>query len=323
MSRIQMIVLAATVVDIVVCAAALGFRFRRRRGDDSPTRFGMADAFVVIAAGSVAFVMKLPLLVIARVGVFGIMHLIYADLAIAAPVLATLTLVLTRAHRPRIRVSPVVTLVAVLSLIAPMVAYYATFVEPYRLEERQTNVTFEVAPPQSGTDEAGEATAVNPGADTGHPITIVVLSDVQFARVTAYERGVFQRAMAHKPDIILLPGDILQGNESIFQREEAATRELLSGLSAPGGVFLVQGDVDRPSGIKRLIAGTDVQFVFDQVVRTNVRGVEFAIGGIQLAYNSPGALRTVDALESAANVDVRLLLAHRPDVVLGLNPKQA
>lgn len=317
MSRFQMIVLAATVVDIVVCAAALGFRLRRR-SDDSPTRFGMSDAFVVIAAGSVAFVMKLPLLVIARVGVFGIMHLIYADLAIAAPVLAMLTLILTRKHRPRICVSPAVNLVAVLSLIAPVVAYYATFVEPYRLEERQTNVAFEVAPPQSGTNEADEATEVHSGADTSHSITIVVLSDMQFARVTAYERDVIQRAMAHKPDIILLPGDILQGNESNFQREEAATRELLSGLSAPGGVFLVQGDVDRPFGIKRLIAGTEIQFVFDQVVRTNVRGVEFAIGGIQLAYNSPGALRTIDALESAANTDVRLLLAHRPDVVLGL-----
>lgn len=319
MSRMQMIVVAATVVDIVVCAAALRYRLRRRRGDETPVRFGLADAFVVIAAGSFAFVMKLPLLVIARVGAFGMLHLIYADLAIAAPALAVLTLMLTRAHRPRIRVSPAVILIAVLSLAAPFVAAYATFVEPYRLEERHTTVTFDGSRPVDGTNGASVANA-RPGGAAGESITIVVLADMQFAEVTDYERDVVRRAMAHKPDIVLLPGDVLQGGMPVFLREEAATRELLSGLSAPGGVFLVEGDVDSPAGLERLIEGTNIRFVYDRVVRANVRGVEIAIGGIQLEYLSPAALRTIDDLESATTADIRLLLAHRPDIALSLAP---
>jgi predicted MPP superfamily phosphohydrolase len=57
------------------------------------------------------------------------------------------------------------------------------------------------------------------------------------------------------------------------------------------------------------------------VARTRVGDRQITIGGIELDYGSAAAARTIDQLETAPGLDdVRLLLTHRPDPVLGLGP---
>jgi uncharacterized protein len=57
------------------------------------------------------------------------------------------------------------------------------------------------------------------------------------------------------------------------------------------------------------------------VVRVEVGDRRVLIGGIELDYKSSGALDVVHRLETTAgDVDIRILLAHRPDAVFNLYP---
>lgn len=304
MTRFHLLIVGSTVVDILACAVALRMlTFRRNPNGEAVARFGLSEALGVVVAGSAAFALKLPVLVIAGVGLFGVLHLIYADLAIAAPVVAVMTVLTAKTSRKhKYSLTPAVWGLVFICCCAPAIAYYATFVEPYRLEECTAAIPLKLA-----------------GHDS-EQIKVVVLADLQFRRVTDYERDVVRRAMAHQPDIILLPGDVLQGSSDVFREQGEATRDLLGRLHALGGVYLVKGDVDEIHELTSMIDGTQVQLILEDVLRTKVRGLTFAIGGIKTQYDSPGAADTVRRLESADDADVRILLSHRPDIALHLRP---
>ena len=149
-----------------------------------------------------------------------------------------------------------------------------------------------------------------------------MLADLQTNRVTDYERGAIDRLMALRADVILLPGDLFQGTDDEFERELPALRDLLSRLSAPGGVYFAMGDVDQhPDRVPRMIEGTRVEPLVNRVVRVSVGDRRLSIGGVELDYTSTGARATVRQLDEApGDGDIRILVAHRPDVALGLRP---
>jgi predicted MPP superfamily phosphohydrolase len=149
-----------------------------------------------------------------------------------------------------------------------------------------------------------------------------VLADLQTARVTGYERDAVARLMALKPDIILLPGDVFQGTREEFQEERGALRELLAQLSAPGGVYLVLGDVDGGGErLREILRSTRVRLLDDEVVRIDVGDRRVTIAGVGLDATTARAREAVDRLESGTGEDdIRILVAHRPDVALGLRP---
>nr|MDQ3359861.1 phosphohydrolase [Actinomycetota bacterium] len=107
-----------------------------------------------------------------------------------------------------------------------------------------------------------------------------------------------------------------------FERELPALRDLLSRLSAPGGVYFAMGDTDQhPDRVPRMIEGTRVEPLVNRIVRVGVGDRLFSIGGVELDYTSTGARATVHQLDEASGAgDIRILVAHRPDVALGLRP---
>ncbi|MBI2922792.1 MAG: hypothetical protein HYY18_17200 [Planctomycetes bacterium] len=79
------------------------------------------------------------------------------------------------------------------------------------------------------------------------PLRIVILADFQTDRVGATEREALRLAMAERPDLVLLPGDFVQVEDSDERARvgadlAAAMRE--AGLDAPEGVFAVGGNTD-------------------------------------------------------------------------------
>jgi predicted MPP superfamily phosphohydrolase len=128
--------------------------------------------------------------------------------------------------------------------------------------------------------------------------------------------------MALRPDLILLPGDLFQGEDEEFAANREALRDLLGRLSAPGGVYLVRGDVDgSPRRLEEAVRSTPVRLLFDEVVQVAVGDRRVTIGGVGLHVSAAGARETVRRLETATgDDDVRILVAHRPDVALGLRP---
>jgi predicted MPP superfamily phosphohydrolase len=96
-------------------------------------------------------------------------------------------------------------------------------------------------------------------------------------------------------------------------------------LRARGGVFIVPGDVDQPpERLLRLAEGTAMTPLFNQTASVRVGRLRLRIGGVALDYRSDRSRRAIHELESAGDAsEVRILLAHRPDVVFELGSRSA
>ena len=153
-------------------------------------------------------------------------------------------------------------------------------------------------------------------------IQIGVLTDVQTDHVGLYEISAIDRLVEQKPDIILIPGDFHQMDDDVFEVELPQLRRLLGRLNASSGVYLVTGDTDEdPERIRRLIEGTSIRWLDNALASLTVRDRAVTIGGLRLDVYTPAAQNVISTLENTTNSsDVRILLSHRPDSVLQLQP---
>lgn len=141
------------------------------------------------------------------------------------------------------------------------------------------------------------------------PLRIVVMADIQTDHVGDYERGVFDTAIALKPDLVLLPGDFLQIYDATRPAEAAKLREQLRRLTPRLGTWAVQGNVD-PDGSQVLFDGTSVRYLEQtQSVRIND---ELWLLGLSL-WDS------FDPHFSWPNAEngLRIAMGHAPDFALG------
>jgi predicted MPP superfamily phosphohydrolase len=278
--------------DLAVASAVLLLPWRPER------RIGVGR--VVAAAAATGFVFFIRAGLLARWGVhlFGLVHLLYIDLVIVLPALGLLALAVPPIWK---RLTwPTIALAGMSAVLLPVIGAYASLVEPFRLQVERAEVG--LAAGRSGTS----------------PIRIAVLSDLQAAQVTGYERSAIDRLMALEADLILVPGDVLQVGPELFADRSAALRPLLQKLRAPGGVFVVQGDVDgEASRLAGLIEGTGLRLLVNEQAETKVGNRVIRIGGVGLDYDSSAAYDTIRDLNVAPeDGSIRILLAHRPDVAL-------
>lgn len=308
--------LLVAVVAGLLAGAAVGVVTGRRRSsadvDDTrrvrPT-VTSADLLVGAVVGGVSYVVALAAAeLLVGMTAFGAMSVTYLFAVVGVPL--AMVLVLSLAVRGRRRppgsaarraiTRPALAVCTAGLLFAPL-GVYATHIEPGMLDiDRPAPLA--IAPDRAGTDA----------------ITIGVLADLQTTSIGAREHAVVDELLATRPDVILLPGDFLQEDDAGFARHVPALRELLGRLSAPGGVYLVGGDVDQPlDRLPQMVEGTAVRYLADEVVHTTVGDRAVTIGGIGLAYDAPAARAVVAELESSpGQEDIRILLAHRPDPVL-------
>jgi predicted MPP superfamily phosphohydrolase len=136
----------------------------------------------------------------------------------------------------------------------------------------------------------------------------VLFADVQAARLTDHERRLVDVVAALRPDLVLVAGDLVSPSLDESQPLEQA-HFVLSRLSAPLGVYVVNGDVDDSidGGIRRVIAGTHPQLLENE--------------GVLLASDPPVELVGFDprdeagfrrALAAPPRAKIRLALVHRP-----------
>jgi hypothetical protein len=301
------IVLASTLVDLAVALAAL--LVRRPVEWTTGPRITFRRMLGAVAITSVVFAVKAVVLVGLGVHPFGILRLIYVDLVIVVPLIGMFLIWADRGwdwpHGPFMPWS--VRNTALASLLLPAVGYYMTCVEPFRLRVERASV-----PVAAGREFKG-------------PLRIGVLSDIQIRHVGDYEHQVIDTLMAEKPDLILMPGDVFQGSDSDFERECPALRALLAKLRAPAGVFLVPGDTDQsPGRIAAIVEGSGIKVLENATAFDAGRGL--LIGGVELDYTSDAAHRVVarlgkeEAPGDAEARSLRILVAHRPDVIFDLQP---
>jgi hypothetical protein len=92
------------------------------------------------------------------------------------------------------------------------------------------------------------------------PVRIVVLADLQTDECGPYERRVLEETLAQQPDLILLAGDYLQTTGEKHDRVQREINAILRELDfrAPGGVFAVEGNVDRGRAWPGLFRGLPI-----------------------------------------------------------------
>lgn len=273
-------------------------------GSDEPLRI---DGDIVVRCALVAVVGAIGLLVVA-IMVFGFdawdaMSVLYLDVVLALPLIGAAFLLGGRVGTggPLFRLTKPVTVLSVLALFAAPLGYYMTHVEPYRLQTDLVAVDLSV-------DRAGS-----------DAVRVGVISDIQTVAVTDHERAAVERLVDLEPDIILIAGDIFQGTRSQFDEHRAALRALFELMEAPGGAFLVAGDVDAPAVLEELVAGTPVELLVNEVARSTVGDREIAVGGVELERSDAGSA-IIDELESLPAEEIAILLSHRPDWALELAP---
>lgn len=226
--------------------------------------------------------------------IFATSHLLYLVTVVALPIVAVgLALASIRfgATRPT-----AVTIVALL-LLAP-IGFHATHVAPFDLQVEEVSIA--LPPERAGSD----------------PIRVGILSDIQTSEITSYEHRAIDELLALEPDIVLIAGDLFQGNEQQFAEQLEPFRQLLGRIEAPGGVYAVRGDTDKGDLADQLVEGTGIEILDDEVVRTTVGDRRVRIGGNRLLWAPTSARDARQDLWESDPDEVRLLVAHRPDVVL-------
>jgi predicted MPP superfamily phosphohydrolase len=286
------IVTLSTASDI---ALALWLLFRANAGEINLRTVARAALFVGLFA--------LAKMIGARVlghSFFLVVHLAYADVMVLLPVIGIALLLAAR----RRTVTRGVRALAWASLACIPIAIDATFVEPYRLTTEHARIPLSSA-------RAGVA-----------PITIGVLSDIQCIEVTEHEREAVRRIVEAHPDLILLPGDLVQVGTHHLPEILDDFHALLAPLSAPLGVYFVQGNCETKEDARRLLAGTPVQFLDDEVISLTVHDRRVTLCGVDVGLRSARARAALEKIETApGDDDVRIVVAHRPDVILAMPPR--
>jgi predicted MPP superfamily phosphohydrolase len=118
--------------------------------------------------------------------------------------------------------------------------------------------------------------------------------------------------------VIIVTGDYLNISYTHDATAQCQTRELLSQLHAPGGVYAITGSpsVDPPEVVARLMQGLDVTWLRDQTAPLLWHGCRLQIVGVECSYDVEADERRLRHLLNGRAADAfTLLLYHTPDVL--------
>ncbi len=315
--------LVSILIDVGLAGALLwGGRFIRlpcrvvdRQGAADPThetelqqprRISLPLFLITILVVCLEFTVKVFVALALGVWVFGLIHLAYDALFISMPIVAWALLVLSIRERSRspkkLQLTKWVRVAAlIIALVFPVVGWYATYVEPFRVQLEVHQVQINHWPAGNG------------------PLRIGVLADIQTERVTDHERDAIDQLMVLKPDLILIPGDFFSGQDSNLAEHWDDLVDLLQRLHAPAGVYFVPGNSEELYDERALIEAGGVRYLRNEIVEVPFGDSLIRLAGLELKVEWDGALQTMrefDALPGAD--DLRILLSHRPDSILEL-----
>ena len=279
----------------LVGAAVVALLLRNRE------RIGIHALTVALAGGAVVAGLTGLVAVLLAPSLFFLVHVAYVELVVALPLAALLTLLL--AWR---RCTNAVRALACLGVVGPSaIGGYATFVEPFRLVSEHFTVPIE------------------PSRAPLEPLRVAVLADIQTARVTDHHREAVRRAMAFEPHLVLLPGDLMQGDGETDPAMVEEFRALLRPLWAPLGVYFAMGNCDDPRLLPRVLEGTNVILLEDAVEERFHAGRRVLIGGARFSSRAGGSSAFVQAFDTPTTDTLRILVSHYPDAILGLDADPA
>lgn len=157
-------------------------------------------------------------------------------------------------------------------------------------------------------------------------LRVAVLADIHASPINddRYVQGIVNRTLAAQPDLIVLPGDMIDGDVET----QAKNISPLLQLKAKYGVFSAPGNHEYYSGYDawaKVFRGLHLNYLENQTQRVKIKGRTLAISGVgDPAYgrlsqqntdpNKPeGMPPDIEAVaRQAKGADFHLLLAHQP-----------
>lgn len=177
------------------------------------------------------------------------------------------------------------------------IAVYATWFEPFNL-----GVSRELL------RKAGWTT----------PITLLHIGDIHVERITERERKLNRLIHLLKPDVIVFTGDFVNLSYTDDARAEADIRALISEWRAPLGVYCVPGTpaVEPLERARAFVAGLDnLTLLLNEWQTVTTPNGKLHILGMITTHDLPTDRAALhDAMRSAPDGGLKLLLAHSPDI---------
>lgn len=197
----------------------------------------------------------------------------------------------------RFRIPKAITLITVLIQLGILFCeFYGLYVEPFALDVSKIDIDLKL--------------------ETTKPITILQLSDLHMERITKRETNLKQLIKTSKPDIIVLTGDYI--NLSFIKDPVAYqdARNFIKSLSAPYGVYAIDGTLDDRHSMLQIFSGLPNIIVLDDSIATiTVNDQELSLIGVE----NIGFFRDKEMLKALTkdlNPNIpSILLYHNPDLV--------
>ena len=179
--------------------------------------------------------------------------------------------------------------------------YYITEVEPRKLLIRKVEI------------DSNKVT---------EPITIVHFSDVQSAKIGAYEKRIFKTIQKINADLILYTGDFLQlPKELKFKDEWSELHDLFKSLNPRFGIYAVYGDTELALYSVPKDEVLPIKILSSKSESFSYEGGSVSIYGLSL-YNSKNPLWAMRGIETWLNEHdesyFKIILGHSPDYALAL-----
>jgi predicted MPP superfamily phosphohydrolase len=187
-------------------------------------------------------------------------------------------------------------ILAVVNLAITGLAVYAFAIEPFKLGVTEIQVD-------------------GPAFFNDRSLRVLQISDLHVERITPRERQVLAQVKLLQPDLIVLTGDYLNLDYLGDPTARVQTRELLSALEAPYGVFAVNGSVDSLQMMQELFSDLPIQVLKDETQILYINGNALAIIGISDTERQRDAGMLVQAAHELPSDVFSLLLYHTPDLI--------
>lgn len=216
-------------------------------------------------------------------------------------ILAAALPVLLLSHAGQAR-SGIVSLAIATQGILLLVFFHGLYIEPFRLGVTTLSL------PQA------------PSFLPDRPLRILQISDIHVEHPTRREEEMLALAADLQPDLIVLTGDYVNTTYLHDVQTLAETRQMLSQLQAPYGVYAVNGSVDSARLMAALFAGLEnIRVLDDEVFSLSFPGGTLTLVGVSNNGRRHNNDRDRQALERLM-VDIppdttTLLLYHTPDLI--------
>jgi hypothetical protein len=150
------------------------------------------------------------------------------------------------------------------------------------------------------------------------PLRILQISDLHVERITQRERDMLARTDSLHPDIIVLTGDYTNSSYTKDPLTLQETRQVLSQLHAPSGVYAVNGNVDPPATMSTLFDGlANIRVLNNEVLPLSLPGGTIYLIGVTMGRSSGPDEQVLRSLLTNLPKDTYSILLYHTSEIIG------